>query len=236
MNTYVFILIAIIVLGIPSIILVYRFPKIRFVFQLIFAVLIVLFGYLLYRNINRPIKFEKELEIRRTAAIQRLKDVRTIQVSFKDKYGKYTGSFDTLINFVKNDSIEISKFIETGPWNQDEMTKEEALKKGILKKIPAYIMASDSLWNNPTYPIERIRYIPFSGDVEFTIGSGELETASKVKVQLFECYAKYSDLLKGMDKQLVVNYIDERTKYGGFEGLKVGSLEEATNNAGNWEK
>jgi hypothetical protein len=33
----------------------------------------------------------------------------------------------------------------------------------------------------------------------------------------------------------VTNYCEEREKITGYPGLKVGSLEEATNNAGNWE-
>lgn len=236
MNTYLLVLIAVIVLGLPSIVVVYKFPKTRVVFQIIYTVLIIVFAYLLYTNINRPIKFEKELSVREKATVQKLKDIRTIQVTFKDKYGKYTGSFDTLINFVTKDSIEISKLVQLGEWNQDEVTKEEAIKKGILKKVPAYVPVSDSLWKNSTYAIERIRFIPFTDNVEFTMGRAELETASKVKVQVYECYALFKDLLYGLDKQLVVNYIDEKTKYGGFEGLRVGSLEEATNNAGNWEK
>jgi len=38
-----------------------------------------------------------------------------------------------------------------------------------------------------------------------------------------------------MDEQLVANFNDERIKLTGYAGLKVGSLTEATNNAGNWE-
>ena len=68
------------------------------------------------------------------------------------------------------------------------------------------------------------------------MGAGEVETGSKVKVKVFEVYALYDILLNGMDKQLVINYIDEREKIVKFTGLKVGSLKEATNNSGNWEK
>jgi len=34
---------------------------------------------------------------------------------------------------------------------------------------------------------------------------------------------------------LIINYKETREKITGYPGLKVGSLEEATNNAGNWE-
>lgn len=238
MITYVIILVVVVLIGIPTIFLVNKNPKLRIPLQVVFAILIVVLGYLLVVNINKPIKFEKEMKIRSAATIEKLKDIRTIQASFKDKYGKYTGSFDTLIYFVETDSLEIESTEELVPggWNQDEMTKAEALKEGILVKTSIYVPVLDSLWKSKPYEIADIRYIPFTSNVEFGLGAGELETASKVKVKVFECFSTYQTLLNGLDQQLVVNYIDQRTKYGAFDGIKVGSLEEATNNAGNWEK
>ena len=37
-----------------------------------------------------------------------------------------------------------------------------------------------------------------------------------------------------MDAQLTYNLIDKAEKQGKFPGLRVGSLEEINNNAGNW--
>lgn len=238
MITYVIILVVVVLVGIPTIFFVNKNPKLRTPLQIVFAILIVVLGYLLIVNINKPIKFEKEMKMRSAATIEKLMDVRTVQASFKDKYGKYTGSFDTLIYFVETDSlgIESEEEVVPGSWNQDEMTKAEAIEQGVLVKTSIYVPVLDSLWKTKTYEIEEIRYIPFTSKIEFKMGAGELETASKVKVKVFECSTTYLVLLNGLDKQLVVNYIDERTKYGAFEGIKVGSLEEATNNAGNWEK
>lgn len=236
MILYVIILIAVIVLAIPSIILVNKYPKSRLAFQVLFSVLIVVFGYLLFHNINKPIRFEREVNKRTNATVQKLKDIRTIQISYKDKYGKYTGDFDSLIAFVKTDSFEISSYITVGEWNTDEMTREQALKAGIVVKTASYTPVLDSLWINPVYPIEEIRTIPFTNGQEFELGAGVVETASKVKVQVFECYTSYVDIFKDLDEQMLSNYIDRKTKYGGFAGIKVGSLTEATNNAGNWEQ
>ncbi len=235
MSTYVILLVAVVVFSIPTVIIVNKFPKTKAIFIVLFLGLIVLFSYLLVINIRKPIQFEKELDKRVDATVQKLKDIRSVQVVFKDKYGKYTGDIDSLINFVRYDSLEIKKLVMVKKWNQDEMTKAEALKKGILKSEKSYVPTYDSLWNNKSYPIEELKYIPFTDNVEFTLASGEVE-ASKIMVQVFECYAKYDDLLNGMDEQLVVNFIDERTTHERFDGLKVGSLEEATNNAGNWEQ
>ncbi len=235
MTTYVIILIAVIILAIPSIILVNRFPKTRAIFQVLFTILVVVFGYMLFDNINKPIKFERELNKRTKATVEKLKDIRTIQVAFKDKYGSYTGDFDSLISFVEIDSFEIERLKIVGTWDQDEMTKEQALKAGIIIKSSSFVPVKDSIWKKQKYPVKEIKDVPFT-DTEFNLASGEIITGSKVKVQVFECYASYVDLLKDLDQQELSNYIDAKTKFGAFPGIKVGSLTEATNNAGNWEQ
>jgi hypothetical protein len=238
MITYVIILIVVILTGIPAIYFVNKKPQLRIPLMVTYAIIGIILAYLLVANINRPIDFKKETKIRHEAAKEKLMDIRTVQVSYKDKYGKYTGSFDTLIHFVKTDSFEIEDIREAvpGTWNQDEVSKSEALKSGILVKKSSFVPVSDSLWKSKKYEIDNIRYIPYTDGEEFTLGAGEIETASKVKVKVFECYARYNVLYNGMDEQLIVNYIDEKTKYGGFDGIRVGSLIETTNNAGNWEE
>jgi len=236
MITYVIILVAVLALGIPSIYLVIKLPKTRPFFMVVYLLLIVLFGYLLFRNINKPIKFERELDLRTKVTVERLKDIRTIQLAYKDKYNKYGDSFDKIIDFIKTDSFEIPKLEIIGKWDQDVMTKEEALNQGIIVKSSSFSPVKDSLWKDKLYDIEDIRYVPFADTNQLVIGAGEVETASLVKVKVFECYVLYKTLLNGLDEQLIINYIDEKTKYGGFEGIKVGSLTEATNNAGNWEQ
>ena len=61
-------------------------------------------------------------------------------------------------------------------------------------------------------------------------------TESKVTVPVFVTYAPYTAFLKDMDVQELANYIDLKTKTLGKDaGLKVGDLNQANNEAGNWE-
>ncbi|MBA7529302.1 hypothetical protein ES705_21498 [subsurface metagenome] len=223
------------VLGGITIYLVNKKPELKKKFQIVYAVLIVLLGLLLTKNILDPIFFKKERIKREDATIERLKEIRTAQIAYKDKYRKFTGSFDTLINFVKTDSFELEKIVQVKPWNQDSLSKKEALRVGILKKSVLLTPVLDSLYSDD-YPVDNLKVIPFSGESEFVMAAGEVETGSQVKVKVFEAYALYDTLFKGMDKQEVINYKDERYKLIKFNGVKVGSLTEATNNAGNWEK
>jgi len=64
--------------------------------------------------------------------------------------------------------------------------------------------------------------------------AGAILTSSNLNVQVVEAYVLYDELLEGLDGQLIVNYIDERMKIVGFDGVKFGSLEEGTL-TGNWE-
>jgi len=220
-----------------TIFVVHKLPSLKIIFQITYALIMVVLGIFLVARIMQPINFKKERVKRENATIERLKDIRKAQESFKNKYGKYTASFDSLINFVRTDSFEIPKLELSGTavWNQDEMTQEQAIKKGILKKTIIKKSVRDSLFSND-YVIDDLRYIPFTDKEEFVMKAGEVETGSQLKVKVFEAYALYDKLFNGMDIQGVINYKDQRYKITEFDGVKVGSITEANNNAGNWEK
>ncbi len=205
------------------------------VIQIILFLAIVLLGFLVWESIQSPIRFNREVKVREDATISKLKDIRTIEVSYKDIYGKFTGSFDTLINFVKYDSFPIVKKDYLPGWDPDAYTEKEGIKKGLVKVSVSKKNVLDSLFGKD-YPIDNIKFIPFTKQNVFTLGAGEVMTGSKVLVKVFEAYALYDSLLVGLDKQLITNYIYDKEKITKFPGLKVGSLTEATNNTGNWEK
>ena len=84
------------------------------------------------------------------------------------------------------------------------------------------------------FVIDSIVYIPFSGGkkVEF---DAIVKMVSGVQVPLFEARMPYDDLLKGLDRQLIVNLKADRENQNKYEGLQVGSVSAPNNNAGNWE-
>lgn len=208
----------------------------RAAIKIVLALAIILLGYLLIESIMKPIRFNKEREKRETATISRLEDIRTAQVAFKDKYGRYTGNFDSLINFVKYDSFPVVRAIGSIPDSLylEGMTEEEAIKQGLIIRDTMYVSVLDSIFF-PKYPIDSLHHVPFSDTARFFLGAAEIETGSKVKVKVFEAHVLNDVLLHGMDRQLIINYNAERVKITNFPGLRVGSLTEATNNAGNWE-
>jgi hypothetical protein len=232
------ILLIVILLSAITIYVVHKMPRLKIIFQIFYGLILIFLGIYLVSRIMKPINFKAERIRRENTAIERLKDIRKSQEAYKSKYGKYTASFDTLIHYIKTDSFEIPKLELSGKgvWDQDEMTQEQAIKKGILRKTIIKKSVRDSLFS-PDYNIDDLRYIPYTGNKkEFVMKAGEVETGSQLKVKVFEAYALYDILFNGMDRQEVINYKDQRYKITEFNGVKVGSITEANNNAGNWEK
>ncbi len=208
------------------------------VIQVVLAAAIIALGYLLWESIQKPIRFNKEKDRIELATIQRLKDIRTAQLAFRSEFGQFTGDFDSLIIFLKTDSFSVVQAIGSVP---DSMVEElgrkkaelQALKEGLISRDTIRLSVKDSLFT-ASYPIDSLKYVPYTQGYEFELGAGTLE-AGKVVVRVFEAKVPYDILLSGLDRQEIINYKELREKITGYPGLRVGSLEEATNNAGNWE-
>lgn len=204
------------------------------VLQIALLIAIVGLGYLLYRSISTPIQYEDEQAKRNGKVIERLKDIRSAQVAYKSEFGKFTGSFDTLVNFVKTGHFNVEQRIGSA---DDSL----AVSKGLLKRVKVQVRVLDSLFKGDIARVDSLPFIPYGGGAKFEMGAGELMTASKVPVKVFEAKAPDTIIFRSFAiqdknyKQILVNKTSEKKKADKYPGLKVGSLTEATNNAGNWE-
>ena len=207
--------------------------------------------YLVVQSVMEPVNFNNATDARKKVAIERLKDIRTLQVAFKSETGHFTSSLDSLKDFYNNGKIKVVMQIGS----QDDsvaVANTQALKKRNPKITPAQMYAlyeqgqnlvfkienevfvRDTLFNNrPDFCIDSIAIIPFCGDS--IIMESAVKTVSGVKVPLFEASIPYKKLLKGLDNQLRINLDAEMEDMGRYPGLKVGSVTAPNNNAGNWE-
>ena len=223
----------------------------------ILPVIILGLAFLLYRSINEPVKFQKELKQRSNVAIERLKDIRTLQSTFKDTYGHYAPVMDSLVDFYNNGKITIIRQIGSED-DSVAVLHTEAVKKqyknlkgnqlaeklyelyqkgdeNLIIRIPQLTDVRDTLFTSrKNFKVDELRYIPFS-DGDTVIMSSIIKMVSGVEVPLFEAKMPYWSLLKGMDRQQIVNLVAEREDTDRYPGLMVGSIENANNNAGNWE-
>jgi hypothetical protein len=208
------------------------------VIQPLLIISIIVLGYLIVESIMRPIRFQREVNEREQVTISRLKDIREAQKAYKDVYKRYTGSFDTLQTFLRQDSFTVVKAIGTIPeeWLDElglEKAREKAIKEGVIIRESSTRSVKDSLFGQ-TYPIDSMKFVPYTNGKEFEIESSEVQTSSNLLVQVVEVKCYYKDLLKGLNEQLIANYTDQRVTMTGFPGIKFGSLEEGTL-SGNWE-
>ncbi|HOZ30359.1 MAG TPA: hypothetical protein PLL66_05535 [Bacteroidales bacterium] len=192
------------------------------------SVVVIILAYYIVFGINKPIKFEKEMNRRFDQTIERLKDIRTAQIAYKEVTGFYTPSFDTLISFIKTEDIRVVRAIGFVP---DTLTEKEALKLGLISRDTFFVPIIDSLFKHINYPIEDLRFVPTGTKCEFKMDTNAVMTGSGVLVKVFQCYALNFDILDGLDRQYIINYNSTKKD----TCLKVGSLTEANNNAGNWE-
>ncbi len=233
-----FILIAVlaITLGFSINYLLGKFPKLKIVLQIVLPILIILLGYRLYYGIEIPIDFENQKQARYEVVKNKLINIRDAQVAFKTINGQYANNFDTLIYFLKNDSLPLIRAIGSLSDSLIEagMTESEGVAQGIIIRDTLKVAVRDSLFG-PSFPIDSLRYIPYSNDVEFELAADEITTGSNVKVKVFEAKAPFEVWLVGLNEQLIINLIEHRQTNDLYEGLKVGDVQEANNNAGNWE-
>ncbi len=208
------------------------------IFQVLLLAIVVVMAYLVWESPNQKIRFDKQKAIREKAIIQNLVDIRTAQEAYKDKYGDYTANFDTLIGFIINDSTPIVRkegylsdsLIEAG-W-----TEEKGIAEGLLIRDTSYIPVFSELYKDrKNFHADSLCYVPYCDTLQFEMAKSVITTMSNVTVKVFEASTLYDDYLKGLDKQEIVNLKAFALKYDRFPGLKVGSVIEANNNAGNWE-
>ena len=205
------------------------------VIQIVLPIVIVVLAYLIWESIQAPIRFNKEKDQRYAATIQQLRDIRTAQIAYKDEYGKFTGSFDTLINFIKHDSM---KLVRAEGSISDELlaqgwTEAIAVQEGLIVRDTIRIAIKDTLFAD-NFNADKLWKVPFTENDAFELATANLNV-SKLDVNVFEAKVHNNILLHGMEEQEVINLNERMMNQNNFPGVRVGNVEEPNNNAGNWE-
>ena len=197
---------------------------------LILIPLNLILAYFVYNSINSEVEFQKLAKVRIAENVQKLKDIRAVQISYKSKYQGFSDNFDSLMIFLNSDSIAVIKSEGEAP---DSLTEIEALEAGLISRDTIFVDAISHIFNedyletrdeNIPVDIDSLQYIPHTKNKSYNIDAGSVEKG-KVIVQVFEVSATYGNVLTGLDA--------ENKKYDLKNFLKVGSMSEASLN-GNW--
>ena len=220
----------------------------RIIINVVLVIIIICFVWpfsvprrgILIKSIEAPIAFKNEKDKREKEIIQRLIDIRDVELLYKQTHNRYSSNFDTLINFCTTYKIPIVKMVA-------DTTDLEYLEAHGDFKTSAdtvdYVLVSDSLFGKRTdFNINELGFVPYSDpDTLFEIHDSIIKTKSGVPLPVFEVKTPFRIYLKhdkNDDKEWetrVKNTKVELEQLGKYAGLRVGSLEEASTN-GNWEK
>ena len=195
----------------------------------------IILAFFVYDSITSEVEFNKQAKERIAENVQKLKDLRTLQIAYKKENDVFADNFNSLLDFLDNDSTTIIKSVGETPdslVNGKQITDAQALEMGLISRDTLYVSAKESIFNenyiksrDNKYPfdINTLSIIPFT-EQKYNIDANVIEKG-KVNVQVFEISAAFKHVFNGLDA--------ENKKYDLNSLLKVGSMTEASLN-GNW--
>ena len=219
------------------------------------AAIALLLVYICYESVQGPVRFENEKNIRDKAVQARLLDIRKAQAEYSNTHDRqYTNNFDSLIYFVKNQKLPLvfKKGVLSDAQLESGLTEAKAMaiinkakktgKYDEVRKNGLENFSRDTTWVaviDTIFPkgfnADSLRYVPFGNGAQFQMDTLTQVARSGAPICLLEVKTPYEAYLGDLDKQEIINLKDQQQQLNKYCGLKIGDLETANNNAGNWE-
>ena len=225
------------------------------VLNIVLAAIAVFLLYICYESVMGPVRFEEEKNFRDKVVQARLLDIRKAQAEYSNTHDRqYTDNFDSLIYFVKNQKLPLvcKKGVLSDAQLENGRTEAKAMaiinkakktgKYDEVKKNGLENFSRDTTWVaviDTIFPkgfnADSLRYVPFGNGVQFQMDTLTQVARSGAPICLLEVKTPYEAYLGDLDKQEIINLKDQQAQLNKYCGLKIGDLETANNNAGNWE-
>ena len=203
--------------------------------QAILWLLCIFFSYKIYDSINKPINFNEVKYNRYYDVIDRLKEIRTAQIAYKDVNGVYSNNFDSLVNFIDNGIFTLIEKRDSSYLEYDRIYRIDMLKEVVVVDTLGFVLVKDSLFkNNISY--KEMKKVPIKGlDTVFQIDA-KIIMINDYKAPVFEVKVSKNIILFDQDEDLL-KLENETVSIDGVNGSEIilGSLNEVSTN-GNWPK
>lgn len=194
----------------------------------------IFFAYKIYDSINGPLQFNQKKNERYATVIDRLKDIRSAQIAYKDVKGVFSDNFDSLIEFVDKGHFTLIEKRDSSFLEYDRIYRIDMLREVVVIDTLGTVEVKDSLFKNSD-EYKEMAFIPING-----VNEQKFEIASKVidkngyKVPVFEVKVKKSVILFDQNKDLIKQE-NETIAVDGVNGPEIvlGSLTTVSTN-GNW--
>ena len=98
---------------------------------LILIPLNIILAYFVFNSIDSEVEFQEVAKVRIIENVQKLKDLRQVQIAYKKANNTYANNFESLLDFLENDSISIIKASGETPdslINNEQISDEKALE------------------------------------------------------------------------------------------------------------
>ncbi|HYG15484.1 MAG TPA: hypothetical protein VEC12_06990 [Bacteroidia bacterium] len=139
---------------------------------LVLACIIV--GYLCYDTVADTMRYRAQVKTVEADIIKRMTEIKEAQFAYREAYGEFAKSFDSLIYGVKHGKIpEVKQVGEL----VDSTSKVET--------DTLYVPILEALKDKIKSPLDSLRYVPHSNKVQFSMNAGTI-TKNQVPLKVFE--------------------------------------------------
>lgn len=208
----------------------------KIVIQLLLWAVIGFLGYLTFNAVYEPIQFNKVRDARYPKVIDKLKDIRKAQLAHKEVIGRYSGDWDSLVQFIDTAEFVVTQRRDTTVLDEEYKATygvDEYKSETIIDTL-GYTPVKDSLYKN-TGRYKTMMEVPYTDGKKFEIEAGKIYKNDSY-IPVFEVKIDKADVLADQDEHLV-NQEKQMLTVDNVRGeyIQLGSMSEVNTN-GNWPK
>ncbi len=210
----------------------------------IFLWVVILFlGYSLYKSIIGPVEFNKVKQVRYAKVIENLKDIRISELAHQEIEGKFSGNFDSLVQFLDTAKFAIIQRRDTSYADVEknrafglDAQKGGYYKEEIIVDTLRFASVKDSLFgDSDRYKTMMNIPLEIAEGAKFQLKAGKYEK-NDVLYSVFEASVAKRLILSDQDTDLI--YQEEQlVSVDGINGptVRVGTMNDI-DTGGNWPK
>lgn len=208
----------------------------KIVIQIVLWVVIGVLGYFTYNAVYGPVEFNKIRDRRYVDIVEKMKDIRDVELAHREIIGNFVGNFDDMIKFVDTAEYVITQRRDT-TFLDEEYLKTYGVDRYIQDVVIdtlGFAAVKDSIFGQSDR-YKQIMYIPHTDKKTFKIDAGFIEEDGN-KIPVFEVSAPKDLILADQDRDLVIQEKQIKSVDGvDGDAIKVGSMRQVNTN-GNWPK
>ncbi|MFT4801729.1 MAG: hypothetical protein ACI93N_001504 [Flavobacteriaceae bacterium] len=217
--------------------------KLNPIISIFLWVVILFLGYGLYKSIIGPVEFNKVKQVRYAQVIENLKDIRISELAYQEIEGKFTGDFDSLVQFLDTAQFAIIQRRDT---SFADVEKNRAFgldgqkggyyKEEIIIDTLRFASVKDSLFgDSDRYKTMMNIPLEIAEGSNFELKAGKYEKNESL-YSVFEASVAKSLILSDQNPDLI-NQEEKLISVDGINGptVRVGSMNDI-DTSGNWPK